>query len=505
MKWLIPVFLIIILSCSKKETGIVTNDSTQYSERYRPQYHFSPDKNWTNDPNGLVYYEGEYHIFYQYNPYGNTWGHMSWGHAVSKDLLHWEQLPVAIAEYQNPSGDSTMIFSGTVVVDKNNSSGFCEGKDCLIAVYTSHVHKDGQGKLQHQSLAYSNDKGRTWKRYDKNPVLDIQRKDFRDPKIFWYETGNVWIAAMVVPDLFKVVFYKSTNLKEWTALGEFGGIGDTSKIWECPDLFELPVEGEPGKTKWILSLSGSHPAGGKFVGMQYFVGVFNGNTFIPDQSTQAPLYMDFGKDFYAGIIYNNIPKEDGRTIMIGWANNWAYGNQIPTSTWRSAMALPRELSLKKTAAGLRLIQQPLKTISSLRGDEMKGEISGNQLELEVEIDIAKSKGAGIKILKSESEETIIGYDATTQEVFIDRTHSGDVGFHKEFASIDRVKIDASTGKIKLQVFVDHSIVEVFVNNGEQTLCEQVFPLANDARVIPYSENNDGVISVRAWKINRTWK
>ena len=242
---------ITLLSCVKgKRYKTPPLDSLYYAENHRPQFHFSPVKNWINDPNGLVYYEGEYHMFYQFNPYGNTWGHMSWGHTVSKDLVHWEHLPVALEEYQDPAtGDSTMIFSGTVVVDRNNSSGLCDGKDCLVAIYTSNVHKDNQGITQHQSLAYSNDQGRTWERYEKNPILDIHRKDFRDPKVFWYEPKQHWVMALVIPDQYKVRLYTSKNLIDWSQLSEFGGMGDTARIWECPDLYELPIDNESGKTK----------------------------------------------------------------------------------------------------------------------------------------------------------------------------------------------------------------------------------------------------------------
>lgn len=280
---------------SKKENDTVS----EYREKYRPQYHFSPAKNWTNDPNGLLYYEGEYHLFCQYNPYGDKWGHMSWGHAVSQDLVHWQHLPLAIAEYQDrTTGDSTMIFSGTAVVDTNNSSGLCENGACLIAVFTSNVHKDNQGLRQHQSLAFSNDKGRTWRLYDQNPILDIGRKDFRDPKIFWYEPQQKWVMALVVPDQYSVQLYQSKNLLKWELMSEFGKVGDTTRIWECPDLFQLPVENEAGQSKWVLSLSGGHPAGPTFVGMQYFIGEFDGTTFRSDQVEAR--YIDYGKDYYAG-------------------------------------------------------------------------------------------------------------------------------------------------------------------------------------------------------------
>ncbi|MFZ5999851.1 MAG: glycoside hydrolase family 32 protein, partial [Bacteroidota bacterium] len=220
-------FLLIVVLASvcctpeKKET-------TFNIETYRPHYHFTPTKNWTNDPNGLVFHDGEYHLFYQYNPYGDKWGHMSWGHAISSDLLHWEHLPVAIAEYQDRiTGDSTMIFSGTVVADTSNTSGLGNEKGCLVAIFTSHVHKNGQGLTQHQSLAYSIDRGRSWKLYDQNPILDIGRKDFRDPKVFWYEPQQKWVMALVVPDLYKVQLYQSKNLLKWDLMSEFGGAGDT--------------------------------------------------------------------------------------------------------------------------------------------------------------------------------------------------------------------------------------------------------------------------------------
>ncbi len=501
---LVGLFALTLFSCSKSKIPDMTNDSTYYSEKYRPQFHFSPEKNWTNDPNGLVYYDGEYHLFYQYNPYGNTWGHMSWGHAVSKDLLHWEHLPIALSEYLDPAtGDSTMIFSGTVVVDKNNSSGLCTGKDCMVAIYTSHVHKDNQGLVQHQSMAYSNDKGRTWKRYNKNPILDIQRKDFRDPKVFWHEPQQAWIMLLVIPDLFKVRFYKSTNLKEWTQLGEFGDIGDTTRIWECPDMYELPIENEAGKKKWVLSLSGSHPAGPAFVGMQYFIGEFDGTTFKADDPKQPPLYVDYGKDFYAGIVFNNIPKEDDRTIMIGWANNWTYGNQIPTSPWRSAMSIPRELSLKKMAKGFRLIQHPIKAISSIRGEDIKdlSSILKQSFELEIAINVSEGKESGV-ILKNTDSYTKIGYNSSSHEVFINRTMSGDVSFNKDFASIDRVKTEPTDGKIKLHVFFDYSIIEIFANDGEATICEQVFPDPGPTIVSSFGADS---VTITGWEIKSTWR
>jgi len=236
-----------------------------YSEKYRPSFHFSPAQHWINDPNGLVYYAGEYHMFYQYNPFGDVWGHMHWGHAISKDLVHWQELPIAI-----PEDGNLMIFSGSVVIDDKNTSGFGSNKNeiPMVAIYTGHIEKVSQS----QHLAYSLDKGRTWKKYSGNPVLDIGSKDFRDPKVFWYAPENKWVMSVALALEKKIQFYQSKNLKEWSLLSSFGPVGDTSGIWECPDLFQVPVAGSSGQKKWVLMHS---PA----PYMQYFIGEFDGTNF----------------------------------------------------------------------------------------------------------------------------------------------------------------------------------------------------------------------------------
>jgi fructan beta-fructosidase len=478
---ILALLIVSIISCTPKEE-VSTN------ETYRPQYHFTPDKNWTNDPNGLVFYEGEYHLFYQYNPFGTTWGHMSWGHAVSTDLINWQQLPIAIEEYLDPiTGDSTMIFSGTALIDKNNTSGLCTGKDCMIAIYTSNVHKDNQGLKQHQSLAYSNDKGRTWQRYDKNPILDINLKDFRDPKVFWYEPQQKWVMALVVPDLFKVQLYESKNLLSWNLQSEFGNAGDTLRIWECPDLYELPIEEQTGKTKWVLSLSGSHPSGSDFVGMQYFVGDFDGTKFTSEQ--KDPLYLEFGKDFYAGIVFNNLPK---RTVMMGWVNNWTYANQTPTSTWRGAFSIPRELSLTETDSGLRLVQKPIDEVKELRGEEINdlNSLTSQSFELEIEI----PEGGSISLFKSESEQTTIGYE--NGKLFLDRTKSGNVSFNNDFASVETVDLLSKTDRISVRIFVDQSIIEVFSMDGLYAITDQVFPTQQKTSV----ELNGNAKLIKGWAL-----
>ncbi|MBL7873995.1 MAG: glycoside hydrolase family 32 protein [Cyclobacteriaceae bacterium] len=461
------LFIITLISCNSQEEKIAL-------DRYRPRFHYTPEKNWVNDPNGLVFHEGEYHLFYQYNPVGTTWGHMSWGHAVSKDLINWQQLPVAIEEYLDPiTGDSTMIFSGTAFVDKNNTSGLCAGKDCMIAIYTSHVHKDNQGLKQHQSLAYSNDNGRTWKRYGKNPILDIDRKDFRDPKVFWYEPQQKWVMALVIPDLFKVQLYESKNLLNWSLLSEFGDVGDTLRIWECPDLYELSINGNPNHSKWVLSLSGSHPAGPDFVGMQYFVGDFDGTHFKSDQKN--PLYLEFGKDFYAGIVFNNLPN---RTVMMGWVNNWTYANQLPTNGWRGAFSFPRELTLAETEAGLRLSQKPIDELITLRGEKIEDlkNLVSQSFELEVEL----HEGGNISLFGSEDEATIIGFE--NGKLFLDRSKSGNVAFNKDFASIESVNVLPRKENIGIRLLVDQSIIEIFSIDGLYTITDQVFPTRQKTKV-----------------------
>ncbi len=479
------IFAALFMACASKKEQV---EEYRYSEQHRPQIHFSPAKNWTNDPNGLVYHQGEYHLFFQYNPYGDTWGHMSWGHAVSKDLIHWEELPVALEEYQDAAtGDSTMIFSGTVVIDKENTAGF--GANAMVAIYTSHVHKKNEAVVQHQSMAYSIDKGRTWKRYEKNPILDIQRKDFRDPKVFWYGPQKKWVMALVVPDLFKVQFYSSTNLKEWKLMSEFGNAGDRERIWECPDLYELPIDNDPGKTKWILSLSGSHPQGKDFVGMQYFIGTFDGSSFTTDDDSTR--YLDFGKDFYAGIVFNNFDKK----IMLGWVNNWTYGNQIPTSPWRGAFSIPRELSLKKWAGKFELLQKPI-DVSSLRESELKSYADINSpIEMELEIDSAAN--ARIRLTDNSGKQLIVGVN--NSRVYIDRSQSQGMVFHPQFASTESAPI--KSGKTQLRIFVDHSIIEVFVNGGEVAMCEQFF-LPNQTHSIAVFGN----ASIKnAWGLKSIWR
>lgn len=325
---------------------------TRYDQQYRPQVQFSPEHNWTNDPNGLVYFEGEYHLFFQYNPQGTSWGHMSWGHAVSSDLLHWKELPVAILETADE-----MIFTGSVVVDERNSSGLCEaGKACLVAIYTAHSGT-GERQREAQNIAASQDRGRTWRNFSGNPVLDLKMRDFRDTNVSWNDSVHAWIMAVSLPNEHKIAFYSSSDLKQWKRESTFGPEGAIGGQWECPDLLHLPgVNGM--KDVWALKV-GVNPGslqGGS--GEQYFLGNFDGKTFTLGKEQGSHGWTDYGKDSYCAISYNNLPTHASPTL-IGWMNNWQYADKLPTTPWRGQMTLARRLSVVRDKAGLVLSQDPV--------------------------------------------------------------------------------------------------------------------------------------------------
>ena len=488
-----------------------------YDETYRPQYHFTPAKNWMNDPNGPIYYKGEYHLFYQHNPFGNVWGHMSWGHAVSRDLVHWEHLPVAI-----PEENGIMIFSGSTVVDWHNSSGLCKEAiaaepSCLVAIYTGHTEK-----LQTQNLAYSNDQGRTWTKYEGNPVLDLHMQDFRDPKVFWHEPSHKWVMVAALPTEHKVRFFGSTDLKHWNALSDFGPAGGTAGVWECPDLFPLPVEDEAGQTRWVLSinLNPGGLAGGS--ADQYFAGQFDGATFVNANPPEQVLWADYGKDFYASTSFSDIPATDGRRIWLGWLLNWEYASKVPTFFWRGVQSIPRTLSLKRFPEGIRLLQTPVKELETLRQNHVSlGEqdiasanrtllarkVRGDALEISAEIDAGNSAEAGIRVRKAKDEATTIGVDWLKQEVFVDRTRSGNTSLDEKFPGRHAGPLLPAGGKhIKLHIFVDRSSVEVFVNNGATVISDALFPSRDSRGMELYSENGEArIVRLEIWTLRSTWR
>lgn len=477
--------------------------TVHFKEKYRQQFHYSPKEKWMNDPNGLVYFNKEYHLFYQYHPYGTTWGPMHWGHAVSKDLIHWEELPIALSPDEHGA-----IFSGSAVVDWSNTTGFFEDGPGLVAIFTHADSYPGTERpRQRQSLAYSKDNGRTWITYEGNPVLtDVTITDYRDPKVFWHEETNKWV--MVIATGQTVTIYTSKNLKEWLYASTFGaGEGSHDGVWECPDLFSLPVDGDSDTQKWVMLVSiGDNPDFKEGSRTQYFVGDFNGNTFHNDHSKEVVLWLDHGRDNYAGVSWSDIPDTDGRRIYIGWMSNWRYANLVPTKEWRSSMTLPRELALNSTEAGLRIFQSPVAEINTIRGESVvfeNEELDGqdpvyynipNLSGIEVEFNNLTAESFGLSILNSSEERIIISYDAKKELVFVDRTAAGDDSFSESFAAIQQAPLRLHNGKLNLQIYVDSSSIEVFANSGKVAITSLFFPSGNTNKVCLFSK--EGTAEVR---------
>ncbi len=477
-----------------------------FHEPHRPQFHYTPQRNWMNDPNGLVFLDGEYHLFHQYNPLGDTWGHMSWAHAVSRDLMHWEHLPVALAEE-----NGVMIFSGSAVVDHRNTSGFGkDGKPPLVAIYTGHTPAE-----QTQHIAYSTDKGRTWTKFAGNPVINENLKDFRDPKVIWHEPGKQWVMVVSLSDQRRMRFYGSKDLKSWQTLGEFGGEGSIEGIWECPDLFELPIAktdgSDSGRKRWVLvvNIGGGTPAGGS--GVQYFVGDFDGKTFKNDNPKDVKLWADYGPDFYAAQSFSDMPAADGRRVWMGWMSNWRYAHVEPTKPWRTAQSLPRELMLVETPGGIRLAQKPVRELEKLRAEMLSPPQfadAGQQMELHVTF--PSNATATVRVHDDGEHATLIGHDARRREMFVDRTKSRPgAPFHKGFPARYTAPIAPDNdGKIRLQVMVDRSSVEVFGNGGLSVITATTFA-PDGARGLTVNDATDtegkpAPVAVRVWRLKSIW-
>jgi fructan beta-fructosidase len=491
------VLAAIIALCGSSANG----QTAAYDQPYRPQVHFSPRQNWTNDPNGLVYFHGEYHLFFQYNPFGDQWGHMSWGHAVSKDLLHWQELPVAI-----PEEDGVAIFTGSVVVDRENSSGFCAPKsECLVAVYTGNS-KPPEGPRQAQELAYSRDSGRTWTKYAGDPVLDLHLADFRDPSVSWDESAHRWVMAVSLPKVHKVRFYSSANLKEWTQLSDFGPAGDIAGAWECPDLLRIPSS-DGKESIWALKvgLNPGAPQGGS--GEQYFLGNFDGKGFTPSNQPGAHGWTNYGKDDYCAISFNGLPSGQ-KPVLLGWMSNWQYAAKLPTAPWRGQMSLPRRLSFVKDEAGLALEQEPV--IAPLRLKALPASLPGSSggsvaipYELELQFGHPDVPVFGVRLYSDETHWTEIGFDMTTKQFYIDRTKSG--------APIDKTFPAKTTAPLalgrpyNLKLIVDRSSVEAYAQNGAIAMTDLIFPLSSSSTIKVFPPDaKPGAFSGKIWRLTSIW-
>ena len=431
--------------------------SAGYDEHYRPQIHYTPAKNWVNDPNGMVYVDGTYHLFYQYNPQGNDWGNMSWGHATSADLIHWKEQPVALT--RDELGD---IFSGSCVVDRDNTAGF--GAGSMVAIYTS------ASGAQQQSIAYSTDGGKSFTRYASNPVIKNDDDNLRDPKVFWHADSRQWIMALAKGWKMGVEFYGSTDLKSWRHLSTFVVplTGRPSLQWECPDLIQMG-------DKWVLLVSVN--PGGPILGsgMMYFPGQFDGTTFTADER-DYPLWLDYGMDNYAGVTWSNTAD---RRIMIGWMNNWQYAGNVPCSPWRSAMTLPRELKLTTYNGQLLLASTVVKEIDNIAtswAPATEGQFDAQdayQLRLTVGLD----KNTTITLGNEAGEKFVVDVNATARTLTAHRTSAtGQTSFNGTFSIPSmQAPLCVEGDKVTLDFFVDQSSVELFTAEGTMSMTNLVFP------------------------------
>ena len=445
-------------------------------ESFRPVYHHTPAYGWMNDPNGMFYKDGVYHLYFQYNPYGSVWGNMHWGHSTSTDLMHWKFEGCAIV----PDAWGA-IFSGSCVVDHENTAGF--GKEAVVAFYTS-AKSTPWGDIQMQSMAYSLDNGKTFTKYEGNPILTSSEKDFRDPKVFWYAPGKHWVMILAVGQHMEI--YSSVNLKEWKKESEFGAMqGAHGGVWECPDLVEIPVEGTREK-KWVLicNLNPGGPFGGSAA--QYFVGSFDGKKFVNESPTQTK-WMDWGKDNYATVTWNNAP--DGRCIALGWMSNWQYANNVPTRQYRSANTLARDLTLYREGQELYLKSTPSVEVKKARGKKVsipsfkvseKHEIVNlfeekqGAYEVEIVIQNAGASKIAFCLLNDKGEKVSMYYDLNRKQFVMERSESGTVDFSKDFPAVTVAPVNVDK-ELTLRLFVDRSSIEAFGEDGKFVMTNLVFP------------------------------
>ncbi len=469
------------------------------AETWRPRFHYTPSQHWMNDPNGLCFFDGEYHLYYQYNPLGIDWGHISWGHAVSTDLATWQELPVAIADT-----DRSMAFSGSVVVDHDNAGGFAlvgAAAPALVAFFTGF---DPVTKIQSQHLAYSLDRGRSYTRYAGNPVIDIGSTEFRDPKVFWYAPKQRWVMLVVAALHQQVWFYTSTDLRQWDKVSTFGPAGSAAgNIWEVPELFELPVDGDAAHRRWVLVVSVNHGSLWGGSGVQYFVGDFDGECFAADPSEPAnpapgsnalpaiahiTLWADHGRDFYAPITFANLPDE--RVLWLGWVSNWDYARALPTPAWRGQQSGVRQLDLAATPRGTRLRQRmademlalvepeacvALRAMPATRAAAGLATANVNERQCVARLSVLASSIAtpiGFELFKGKAEAVKVGFDPQQNTFFVDRrTALPKFAGQSERHDAQRL-LDAR--EITLEAWVDGSVLEVFCDDGTVVLTDLVY-------------------------------
>ncbi len=453
-------------------------------EKYRSLFHHTPLYGWMNDPNGMFYKDGVWHLYYQWNPYGSKWQNMTWGHSTSTDLVHWTHHGAAI----EPNGLGT-VFSGSSAIDYAGSAGF--GKGALVALYTS------AGISQTQSLAWSNDDGATFNIYSRNPVITLE-SEARDPNMFWDDETKLWTLILAHSLDHEMLIFTSSDMKEWKLQSSFGkGLGAQGGVWECPDLFKLQIPGTDIE-KWVLicNINPGGPFGGS--GIQYFVGEFDGKTFTADTDAVGHVptkWLDFGKDNYALVSWSDAP--DGRRTVIGWMSNWQYAAEVPTKQFRSANTLPRDLVLFKGKDGQYYVaSEPVKELESLRGKLISNQsnvrigVKGHNFDLPksndgigeilLTIDPEKAQTVNITLSNSNDEKVVMTYSPVQQNLSFDRRSSGEIDFSQDFPSVTVAPTFGNSKEVQLRIFIDRSSIEVFINGGRSVMTNLVFP------TVPYN-------------------
>jgi len=501
----LPVFGILFLSLMGMQS---INAQTTYKEKNRPQIHFSPKAHWVNDPNGMVYYKGVYHLFFQYYPEATVWGPMHWGHATSTDLVHWEEKPIAL--YPDSLG---YIFSGSAVVDIHNTTGLGKnGVVPLIALFTSHDplgEKSGKVDFQNQSLAYSLDEGNTWIKYSGNPVLKNPGiRDFRDPKVYWYDREKKWIMTLATMD--RITFYSAPDLIHWKKESEFGQyLGHHEGVWECPDLFPIRYH---GKDIWVLLVNYNPGGPNKGSATQYFLGDFNGKEFKPFRPESK--WFDYGPDEYAGITWSNTP---GRHIFLGWMSNWLYANQVSTDKWRNAMTLPRELGLEEHKGDYFLSSRPVKELDPLEtsSQELASKVVsggyilplpiGSGIPCRLDMELGEATDFSFEVSNGIGETIRIGFDKTRKEFFFDRRNSGQVDFQKDFPSISTMKRILPSGAMDFTLILDQSSMELFSDHGLNAMTGIFFPNQPYNQVKLVLKNTKAIKKLRYASLKGIWE
>lgn len=494
----------VVSSCKnepKKEGNSMAKENQEVNydneKLYRPNFHFSPKKGWMNDPNGMFYYNGYYHLYFQHYPDSTVWGPMHWGHAISTDMISWNEQPIAL--YPDELG---YIFSGSAVVDIDNTSGFSqESKTPVVAMFTYHdmkKEKADKTDVETQAIAYSLDEGLTYTKYEGNPVVENPNiRDFRDPKVNWDEERKQWTMALAASQ--EIMFYASKDLKKWELLSTFGeGVGNHGGVWECPDFFPLPVEGTD-ETKWVLLVSIGRGGPNSGSATQYFVGDFDGKNFIIDKGFQEELknehsfWVDHGRDNYAGVTWSNITTAEGGKLFIGWMSNWLYANEVPTEKWRSAMTIARELGLIKGTHTYRLVSNPVKELNGYRGKKVADaaisiegkkvlttsktvDLSKTEINFAIS-DVAKGRYT-FTLSNSNGDELAFGYSATDKSFFVDRNNSGKIDFSEKFTDrVSKAPRTADSSDLTGKILLDKTSIELFYDDGETVMTEIFFPNA----------------------------